>query len=255
MLFYIRYIKVRDIMVQFIINIVLFVIFGAGVVVLLTQLINKKFALIYFPIVLVGMLLSYIFDLILLLCFFSVALMVGLGISLMINASEFRYIVSKETGLKSRKANKTSMSLDEMYTRIQDAITFLSKNKIGALITFEKTQDLTDIIKNGTRIDAPVSAELLETIFYEGTRLHDGAVVIRNTTIIAASVYYTPTTRPLIGKYGSRHRAAVGISEISDAVTIVVSEETGRISLACNSHLEATTLDTFMEDLKDLMSN
>ena len=122
-------------------------------------------------------------------------------------------------------------------------------------MTFEKSTNLDDVIKSGTPLNAPVSQELLETIFYEGTRLHDGAVVIRGNVIVAASVYYTPTTRAMTGKYGSRHRAAFGISEISDAVTVVVSEETGRVSIAYNGHLEAVGLDQFLREFSDLMNS
>jgi len=91
------------------------------------------------------------------------------------------------------------------------------------------------------------------TIFYPGTRLHDGAVIIRDNVIYAASVYYTPTTKALSGKYGSRHRAAIGISEISDSITIVVSEETGRISIAQNGELESVSPDKFIERLTEYM--
>ena len=103
-------------------------------------------------------------------------------------------------------------------------------------------------------MDAPVTFELLITIFYPGTRLHDGAVVIKGDKIIAASVYYTPTTKPLTGKYGSRHRAAIGISEISDAVTVVVSEETGRISIAYNGNIENYSPDNFYKAFENIMN-
>jgi diadenylate cyclase len=73
--------------------------------------------------------------------------------------------------------------------------------------------------------------------------------------ILAASVYYTPTTKPLVIKYGSRHRAAIGISEISDSVTIVVSEETGRISIAYGGDLESVYLDSFKQVLSNYMEN
>lgn len=104
-------------------------------------------------------------------------------------------------------------------------------------------------------VNAPVSSELLVTIFYPGTRLHDGAVVIRDNVILAASVYYTATTKPLSGKFGSRHRAAIGISEITDSVTIVVSEETGRISIACAGELESVSLDNFPRIFREYMED
>jgi diadenylate cyclase len=105
-------------------------------------------------------------------------------------------------------------------------------------MTFEKNMSLENFTKSGTPVNAPVTQELLLTIFYPGTRLHDGAVIIKGDVIKAASVYYTPTTKPLTGKYGSRHRAAIGISEVCDAVTVVVSEETGTISFASGGELK-----------------
>ncbi len=142
-----------------------------------------------------------------------------------------------------------SALINEIYETVLDC----SKRKVGALMTFERKDDLTPFLKNGTTIKAPVSKELLMTIFYPGTRLHDGAVVIRNNVILAASVYYTPSTKALSGKYGSRHRAAIGISDNCDALTVVVSEETGRISFAHDGELEPTTLDVFKETFEELL--
>ena len=140
-----------------------------------------------------------------------------------------------------------------MYKKIEAAVITMSKQKVGALISFEMHDSLNEVMKSGTMIDAPVSAELLQTIFYPGTRLHDGAVIVRNDRIVAASVYYTPTTRPLTGKYGSRHRAAIGVSEICDAVTVVVSEETGRISIAYKGELQTVSPDAFLPTFEELM--
>ena len=109
---------------------------------------------------------------------------------------------------------------------------------------------LDDYINKGVKVNAPVTMELLTTIFYEGTTLHDGAVVIRGNTIVAASVYYIPTVKPMNGKYGARHRASLGISEVCDAVTVVVSEETGRISLAVDGELQAVSRENFLQVFK-----
>ena len=152
---------------------------------------------------------------------------------------------------------KTSKSAQKVYDRhavcqkVAIAVETLSKSKTGALITFEKNVLLSDIVKSGTILNAPISPELLITIFYPGTRLHDGAVVIRRDVILAASVYYTPTTKPLTGKFGSRHRASIGISEVSDSVTVVVSEETGRISIAVAGELIHVPADNFLRILED----
>lgn len=108
----------------------------------------------------------------------------------------------------------------------------LSATKTGALITLEQGQSLSDYINTGTPIDSKVTAELLTALFVTTTPLHDGAVIIRRDKIACASAYFPPTNVELPSKYGARHRAAIGISEISDSITIVISEETGTISIA-----------------------
>lgn len=179
-----------------------------------------------------------------------------------VNMAELRtFFANKATQKQNNKiAQKKKTEVDkifdhtDMYKTVNEAVLYLSKHKIGAIITFERKDKLDDIIKNGTRLECPINYELLITIFYPGTRLHDGAVVIKNDNIVAASVYYTPTTKPLIGKYGSRHRAAIGISEICDAVTVVVSEETGRISIAYNGELESYSSENFYNAFENIMS-
>ncbi|MBQ9266441.1 MAG: diadenylate cyclase [Bacilli bacterium] len=182
-------------------------------------------------------------------------------VSIFINLAETRYLLANKAsqrandkGLNKKAENDTLFSHEDLYKTINDVTLYLSKHKIGAIMTFERKDNLTDVSKNGTILFAPVNYELLITIFYPGTRLHDGAVVIRGNTILAASVYYTPTTKPLIGKYGSRHRAAIGISDICDAVTVVVSEETGRISIAYNGELESYSSDNFYKAFVNIMS-
>ena len=182
-------------------------------------------------------------------------------VSIFINLAETRYLLANKAsqrandkGLNKKAENDTLFSHEDLYKTINDTTLYLSKHKIGAIMTFERKDNLTDISKNGTILFAPVNYELLITIFYPGTRLHDGDVVIRGNTILAASVYYTPTTKPLLGKYGSRHRAAIGISDICDAVTVVVSEETGRISIAYNGELESYSSDNFYKAFVNIMS-
>ena len=172
---------------------------------------------------------------------------------LVINQGDVRPYVANSLSVKSRRGAEKVYDRHALYSKVFQAVESLSKSKIGAIITFERNTNLDDFMKSGTIIDAPVTPELLQTIFYPGTRLHDGAVVIRRDQIAAASVYYTPTTKPLTGKFGSRHRAAIGISEVSDSVTVVVSEETGRISLAVGGELIHVTPDSFMRVLEDYM--
>ena len=179
----------------------------------------------------------------------SLGYLVSTGvIFVFINASEYRYYILNNLKNKKKDQINVSLSKEQKYQLILETVKHLSRTKTGAIITFEKTTNLNDVAKTGTILNAPICQELLSTIFYPGTRLHDGAVIIRGDKILAASVYFQPTTRALTGKYGARHRAAFGISEISDAVTIVVSEETGRISLTYKGTMESCTYDSFLNE-------
>lgn len=166
----------------------------------------------------------------------------------------------KETEIRAnKKVSKKENALtvnetDELVENLQKAIEALSSTQTGALITLEKTDDLLAITKkSGTVINASVTPELLGTIFYKGTPLHDGATIIRGNIVMAAAVFYQPTQKPLNGKYGSRHRAAIGISEICDAITIVVSEETGKVSLAYKGELIPVPVSQFSGKLKEYL--
>ena len=132
----------------------------------------------------------------------------------------------------------TRSSSDEMVDEIIEASKILSKNKIGALIVFARTSSLQDMIDAGVSIDAKIKSELLVTIFRKETPLHDGAVIIRNNRIVAASCYLPISQNPNISQsFGTRHRAAVGISETNNVFVLIVSEETGRISISRNGSL------------------
>ena len=118
--------------------------------------------------------------------------------------------------------------MDKVITEIVNAVENLSKSRTGALIVIEQKTGIGEIIKTGTTLDAVISAALLENIFVVNTPLHDGATVIRNDRIIAAGCFLPLTNNDKISKkLGTRHRAAIGITETSDALTIIVSEETG----------------------------
>ncbi|MGC8677058.1 MAG: diadenylate cyclase CdaA [Hydrogenobaculum sp.] len=126
---------------------------------------------------------------------------------------------------------KNTQATQKVIERIAMACSFLSQRQIGALIVIERSQSLEDVIDGCSYIDAAVSVELLITIFYPMTPLHDGAVVIKEDKILYAScVLPLSKNKDLPKKYGTRHRAAVGITEESDAIAVVVSEETGDIS-------------------------
>ena len=124
-------------------------------------------------------------------------------------------------------------SIKEMISQLCRSLEFFSLNKVGALIVLERDTALGYIIENGTKVDAELSAMLLETIFYEGSALHDGAVVIRDERVYAAGCVLPLSRNDALDRtLGTRHRAGIGITETSDAITIIVSEETGIISMA-----------------------
>jgi diadenylate cyclase len=124
-------------------------------------------------------------------------------------------------------------STQEAVTEICKAVNYLSKNKMGSIIVIEHRARLNDIIQTGVTLEAQISSELLVNLFSSNTPLHDGAVVIRNKQIMAASCLLPLTQNlKLSTELGTRHRAALGNSETSDSFTIVTSEETGTISVA-----------------------
>jgi diadenylate cyclase len=118
-----------------------------------------------------------------------------------------------------------------------ESVKKLSASKTGALIAIQRDIGTRGIQDTGTRLDAEVSSDLLCTIFFPHTALHDGGVIIENNRVRAAACVFPLTSKPLPGNLGTRHRAAVGISEETDALVLVVSEETGSISVAYKGHL------------------
>ncbi len=138
-------------------------------------------------------------------------------------------------------AGLTSMRREQI-TRLADELVLsarqLSRERIGALIVIEREVGLNDVVQTGRRLDAVASADLLRTVFYPGTPLHDLAAVVRGERLVAAGCLLPLTERRDVrGLLGTRHRAALGLSETTDAAVIVVSEETGGISLAVEGRL------------------
>ena len=146
--------------------------------------------------------------------------------------------VFKKTGIKSSK-QKTMTVNNDLADHLYQSVEYLSRNRIGALITVERKVDLSKIINKALMLNADVSKELLTSIFVPNTPLHDGAVIIRGNKILCAKAYYPSSKRTdLPMHFGTRHRAAIGISEQSDAFTIIVSEETGHVSITINKEIE-----------------
>lgn len=126
----------------------------------------------------------------------------------------------------------------KITAHIIKAVESFSRERVGALIVFEKETNLTDIVESGTVLDAEISEQMLGNIFYEGAPLHDGAVIIKEGRIRAAGCVLPLTRSNEISKeLGTRHRAGIGVTEHSDALVLIVSEETGIISMASEGHL------------------
>jgi len=137
---------------------------------------------------------------------------------------------------------------EHVVREITNCMLSLSRRRVGALIVFEQRIGLKDVIETGTRLDSHISSALLENIFEPNTPLHDGAVVIRGNKIMAAACFLTLSEGKSISReLGTRHRAALGITETTDAITLIVSEETGIISMAregrLTRHLDRVALE------------
>ena len=151
--------------------------------------------------------------------------------------------------------NNREEVVESTVDEVARAVDNLARNKVGALICMERLTKLGDIIKTGTELNSRISAELLINIFVPNTPLHDGAVVIGSNKILAAACFLPLThNNDLSKELGTRHRAAIGLSENSDAVVIVVSEETGKISIALDGGLTRNlTVDSLKKALLKTM--
>jgi len=160
------------------------------------------------------------------------------------------------TQLLGRHKTLTGDEREKMVCEIMEAVEYLKKNKIGALMVIERDISLQEYIEPATKIYADVSNELLCNLFFPNSPLHDGGVIIQGNRITCAGSVFKTSMDPNVNKkLGTRHRAALGIAEESDALALVVSEETGRISIACDGDLNYNlSLDEFrlrlMEELK-----
>lgn len=161
---------------------------------------------------------------------------------------ENRYTISKTNSAFNSEEEK-----HEIIDVLCDSCEYLARRKIGALITIEKNDNLNSFIEKAIPINSNINQEILTTIFYPGTACHDGAVIIRTNKIMCAGAYLPSTDKYDIPKnLGTRHRAAIGLSERYDALTIVVSEETGNISVALSGVIR---LDLKRDGLKEALES
>lgn len=139
----------------------------------------------------------------------------------------------------SRGAKSEEEKLEETIEAIVQSCSYMAKRRIGALISIERETGIGDYAETGIAINGKLTHQLLTNIFTPNTPLHDGAVIIKEEEIMAAACYLPLSESPFISKeLGTRHRAAMGISEVTDALTIVVSEETGNISCTKNGEMK-----------------
>jgi diadenylate cyclase len=148
---------------------------------------------------------------------------------------------------------KTNQEMGTVISQTVMACEVMSRERVGALIVFARNMQLDDYVKTGTSIDAQVSEQLLRNIFFPKAALHDGAMVIRDCRVTAAGcVLPLSDSKRLSPDLGTRHRAGVGMSEVSDAVVVIVSEETGAISVAVGGmlkrHLAPQTLERLLRN-------
>ena len=157
------------------------------------------------------------------------------------------------TQLLGRHKVLTVDEREKMVNEIMKSIEYLKRNRIGALIVIERDVSLQEYIIRATKIYADISSELLSNLFFPNSPLHDGGVIIQGDRITCAGAVFKTSMNPNISKkLGTRHRAALGVSEESDALALIVSEETGRISIAVSGKIEYNlTLDEFRMKLMD----
>ena len=186
----------------------------------------------------------------------SNAVELGLIALIIIFQPEIRRFLERMGSGKLKELFVTESAAEEVPTAIDqtvEAYTSMSKDKVGALIVFERKTMLDDVIKSGTPLDAAVSAQLLKNLFWNKAPLHDGAVIVRSGRIVGAGCMLPLSGNTNLSRdLGMRHRAGIGISENSDAVVAIVSEETGSISVAINGmlkrHLSPDTLRRLLKN-------
>ena len=170
---------------------------------------------------------------------------------------EIRGILERlgKSNMFSKISTLSGNEKEHLVNEIVKSVMILSKDQTGALITLEQGQSLADYVSTGTVLNSIVTTELLTSIFVTSTPLHDGAVIIQGDRLACASAYFPPTSLDLPNRYGARHRAAIGISEITDSVTIVISEETGNISIAESGKIRGVDIKELRDYLLRIVCN
>ena len=160
-------------------------------------------------------------------------------------------------GVKSITGRKNNTQITNMIEETTSAVFDLAKEKTGALIIFERNTKLGDVILTGTVLDAELSSQLIKNIFFNKAPLHDGAIIVRDSRIYSAGCTLPLSSNPNISKdLGTRHKAALGVSENSDCVAVVVSEESGIVSMTHNGNIKRNlTKSDLKEHLEDFLTD
>jgi diadenylate cyclase len=206
--------------------------------------------------ILAVMWLSQILNLNVISYFFGQAMKLGVLVLIILFQPELRRFLEQMGSKNIRFMFWRKASIGGLEANIASTVNAcmeMSRKRTGALIVFERDIPLVDVIQTGTKLDSVLSVELLTSLFYPKAPLHDGAVIIRNDRITAAGCMLPMTSNVNISRdLGMRHRAGIGMSEVSDAVVIIVSEETGSVSVAIDGMLKRhLALETFEKLLRN----
>src|SRR5690625_1201031 len=208
-------------------------------------------------VVIIVWLLSILFDLQTIQWLTNQAILWGFLVIIILFQPELRRALEQlGRGSLFTRSAKEEESLERVIEAIVNSCIYMAKRRIGALITIERETGIDDYAETGIEIGGALTHQLLTNIFTPNTPLHDGAVILREDKIIAAACYLPLSENPLLSKdLGTRHRAAVGVSEVTDALTVIVSEETGDISCTRNGELRREMeLEELREYLLDNLS-
>ena len=204
-------------------------------------------------VILLALLASYVFDLRMIYFLLSHAVEIGLLALVVLFQPELRRLLERMGRSFSATRTASTPELETAIAETVQACVDMAASRTGALIIFQRSVSLTSIMATGTIVNADVSAELLKNMFFNKAPLHDGAAIIRDARLAAAGCVLPLTAQTNLSKeLGMRHRAGIGLSEQSDAVVIIVSEESGAISVALDGmlkrHLSGPKLDEILHE-------
>lgn len=182
-----------------------------------------------------------------------ITIIISASIIAILIALPWLVILIRKIFKKTNYDNLGQSSKIRLIHSLNEATSELSASKTGALITIVNKQPIEDFRTDGIKIDANISATLILSIFNKKSPIHDGAIIIKDNKIAYAGTYYKITSRSINNKYGARHRAAMGISEQTDALTIVISEENGGITFAKQGQLIKIKQSEFQEKITEYL--